>query len=86
MDMRFYWARDRVKQKHFNVLWKPGVINIGDYFTKHHPPEHHKGTRTVYLHCTNIDQDSAKKFYSKCTSNMTQGKIMPTRGYNDTVA
>ena len=42
MDMQFYWMKDRVKQKHFFVYWKPGIQNMGDYFTKHHPPHHHR--------------------------------------------
>ena len=50
MDMRFYWIRDRVQQKQFNVYWKPGKENYGDYFTKHHAPIHHRRMRSVYLH------------------------------------
>ena len=37
MGMHFYWVRDRVKQKHFDVFWKPGVSNLGDYFTSKTP-------------------------------------------------
>eukprot|EP00957_Ditylum_brightwellii_P143847 10960626-Ditylum_brightwellii.AAC.1 len=42
IDMRFYWVRDRVKQKQFIVYWEPGSNNKVDYFTKHHPSEHHR--------------------------------------------
>ena len=28
MDMRFYWVRNRVEQKHFEVKWKPGKMNL----------------------------------------------------------
>lgn len=42
MDMRFYWVRDRVKQGQFRVYWAPAETNLADYFTKHHPPSHHK--------------------------------------------
>ena len=42
MDMQFYWMKDRVKQKYFFVYWKPGSQNMGGYFTKHHPPHHHR--------------------------------------------
>jgi hypothetical protein len=45
MDMRFYWVKDRVEQDQFNVGWAPGDTNMGDYFTKHHSPSHHKCTR-----------------------------------------
>ncbi len=54
MDMRFYWVRDRVRQNHFLVYWKPGRENLGDYFTKHHPPAHHQTMRSTYLAQTAI--------------------------------
>jgi hypothetical protein len=50
MDMRLYWVKDRVEQQQFNVGWAPGNTNLGDYFTKHHSPAHHKRTRPYYLH------------------------------------
>ena len=49
MDMRFYWLRDRVKQKQFYVHWKRGTTNIADYYTKHHSPNHHKIMRNIVL-------------------------------------
>ena len=42
MDMRFYWVQDRVDQKHYIVYWRPGSLNLGDYFTNHFPGAHHK--------------------------------------------
>ena len=42
MDMRFHWLRKRQQQKHVNIFWKPGILNLGDYHTKHHPASHHK--------------------------------------------
>ena len=50
IDMRFYWLRDRVRQGQFTVVWAPGSTNLADYFTKHHPPHHHRAMRPVYLH------------------------------------
>ena len=35
MYMRFYWIQDRIKKDHFNVFWKQGTENLGEYFTKH---------------------------------------------------
>ena len=49
MDMRFNWILDRSTQKHFNVLWKPGKINLADYFTKHHSTVHRKRMRNIYV-------------------------------------
>jgi hypothetical protein len=48
--MRFYLVEDRVEQGQFNVGWAPGDTNMGDYFTKHHSPAHHKRMRPYYLH------------------------------------
>jgi hypothetical protein len=45
MDVRFYWFKDIVEQSQFKVGWAPGDTNIGDYFTKHHSPAHHKCMR-----------------------------------------
>ena len=45
MDMRFHWVSDRMNQKQLRVYWGPGRENEGDYFTKHHPPSHHKSRR-----------------------------------------
>ena len=30
IDIRFYWVLDWVEQKHFEVKWKPGHMNLGD--------------------------------------------------------
>jgi hypothetical protein len=50
MDMRFYWIQDRIEQKQFDVRWAAGDTNLADYYTKHHPPAHHKRLRPFYLH------------------------------------
>ena len=49
MDTHSYWVRDWVEQKNFEVKWKPGHMNLGDYFTKHYPPTHHRSMRQTYL-------------------------------------
>ena len=33
----------------FDLIWVEGKQNAADYFTKHHPPWHHKRMRHVYL-------------------------------------
>jgi hypothetical protein len=50
MDMRFYWIRDRVAQGQFVVYWRKGSDDDADYFTKQHPPSHHRLKRSRYLH------------------------------------
>ncbi len=34
MDTRFHWTRDRVRQGQFIVVWRPGLKNLADIFTK----------------------------------------------------
>ena len=45
IDMRFYWVRDRCKQKHFLIYWAPVKYNMGDYHTntKFHSPPYQGG-------------------------------------------
>ena len=50
MDMRFYWVKDRVQQKQFNVCWRSGKSNLADYPTKHHTGNHHCQVRLIYLY------------------------------------
>ena len=50
IDMRFYWIRDRVKQGQFQVFWRKGSEQLGDYYTKHFPASHHREMRPIYLH------------------------------------
>ena len=65
MDMWFYWVQDRVKKIHFNTFCKPGVTNLGEYFTKHNPPHHHLQMWPVYLHFEDhTKNDSVRVCYS----------------------
>ena len=49
MNMRWYWIQDRVRQKQFLVYYRLGATNLGDPFTKHHPPSHVRLIRPYYL-------------------------------------
>jgi hypothetical protein len=53
-DIRFHWLRDRIAPKHLKVFWDKGLNNLADYFTKHHPPHHHRLMRPKYIHFSNI--------------------------------
>ena len=48
-DMRYYWLRDRSIKKQFNIFWAKAILNLADYFTKHHPTKHHRATRHTYV-------------------------------------
>jgi hypothetical protein len=50
MDMRYHWLTDRVRQKQFDVYWRPGRENLADYHTQHHSLQHHKDMRHLILH------------------------------------
>lgn len=71
IDMRNYWLRDRVKQKQFKVHWQPGLDNKADYFTKHHPPQHHRDIRSTYLHPQTKQANAANK------SDRIEGVLKP---------
>jgi hypothetical protein len=49
MDMRFHWLRVRKSQDQLKIYWQPGKMNLADYFTKHHPPNHHTNVRAEIL-------------------------------------
>jgi hypothetical protein len=53
MDMRYHWLADRVRQKKFDVFWRPGRENLCDYHTKHHSAQHRKDMRGLILHQEN---------------------------------
>lgn len=53
IDMRFYWIKDRIKQGHFDIFWRPGTENLADYWTKHHPASHHREMRPIVLNNSN---------------------------------
>ena len=51
MDMRFYcyWMRCLNAQGQFCYYWRPGKVNLADYYTKHHPQPHHVIMRREFL-------------------------------------
>jgi hypothetical protein len=70
MDMRYYWLRDRVRQKQFNVFWEPGINNLADYPTKHHSGAHHKRLRDIYLY----DKEKSPSTIQGCIKIMNSDK------------
>jgi hypothetical protein len=56
MDMRYHWLTNRVRKKQFDVYWRPGRENLGDYHTKHQSAQHHKYMRGLILHQENSFQ------------------------------
>jgi hypothetical protein len=52
-DMIYHWLTDRVRQKQFDLYWRPGRENLGNYHTTHHSAQHHKDMRHLILHEAN---------------------------------
>ena len=50
IDVRFYWLRDRAEQGQFCIYWDAGKNNLADYFTKHHPPMHHRRMQKIHTY------------------------------------
>jgi hypothetical protein len=53
LEMQYHWLTDRVRQNQFDVYWRPGRENLGDYHTKHHSAQHHKDMLHLILHEAN---------------------------------
>ena len=50
-DIKYNWLRDRQAQQQFEITRQKGSTNQADYFTKHHPPSHHKLKHYDYILC-----------------------------------
>jgi hypothetical protein len=48
-DMRWNWLRDKATHEQLRIYWGKGEDNEADYFTKHHPPTHHRVMRPKYV-------------------------------------
>jgi hypothetical protein len=62
MDMHFHWLRDRgINQTQFRFYWRPGTLQQGDYWTKHHSPAHHRQMRGEILSPYKVVMDLQEK-------------------------
>ena len=59
IDMRYHWLKDRSNMGHFYIYWDKGEGNLGDYYTKHHPPWHQFKMRPIVL-----NNPSGTQYYS----------------------
>jgi hypothetical protein len=50
MEMKYFWTCEIDAQKVFLFKWHPGMENLVDYQSKHHPGGHHTAVRPYYLH------------------------------------
>ena len=63
-DMRYHWLRDSKTKGNYNIFWASGKNNHADYYTKHHPPQHHREMRAKYFHLCSLLTKSNKQFKS----------------------
>jgi hypothetical protein len=49
MDMQFHWLQCCYAQDQYWYYWRPGTKNLADYWTKHHPANHHKSFQPQIL-------------------------------------
>jgi hypothetical protein len=86
IDMKYYWLQDRVRQKQFDVYWRPGKDNLADYHTKHHPAQHHQDMHPILLHqynSLNVLRGCAKlpqpKLYQPTDTQTSQRTLRATQ-------
>ena len=76
--MRFYWLKDRAAQNQFNIFWAPESVNLADYFTKIHPPSHHKKVRPIYVY----DKENSPLVLQGCVTILQASSTKPTRPFS----
>ena len=50
IDMRWWWLRDKEREKQLHIYWQPGTENLADYYSKHHYGIVHRMVRPKHLH------------------------------------
>ena len=70
-NIRLYWVRDCIKQRKLDLIWCKGKTNKAEYFTKRHPPWHHKKMWYQYLHKALISQLALR-------AHIVRGCVTPT--------
>jgi hypothetical protein len=45
MEMRYFWTWEKDAQNVYSFKWYPGMENLADYQSKHHPGAHHTTVR-----------------------------------------
>jgi hypothetical protein len=50
MEMRYFWTCEKDAQNVCSFQWHPGMENLANYQSKHHPGAHYTAVRPYYLH------------------------------------
>lgn len=80
MDMRFHWLRNRETLKQFRFYWRPGNMNLADYWTKHHPAAHHKNMREEFLTPATMLEEFRNRIQTNMAGNVTENTSVFLRG------
>jgi hypothetical protein len=80
MDMKFHWLCHHKPQDQFKVYWQPGKTNLADYFTKHHPPNHHTNVRAEFLTKVQYLAEARQKQLVNGQTNTPQTQIAKLQG------
>jgi hypothetical protein len=78
MDMRFWCLLDCDAQEQFRFFWRPGTINHGDYWTKHHCSAHHQEKRIEILTPLFIIQ-ALRASTNRCPATSGKGIMLTTQ-------
>ena len=81
MEMCFHWLRCRDAQGQFRYYWRPGTQNLADYFTKHHPPTHHKSVCPTIL--TDVNNPEYRKFFVTHNASSPQTNVESSVNVNE---
>jgi len=72
MDIRIRCLKCLEAQGQFEIHWRPGKMNLADYFTKHHAPAHHPNIRSEFL-------TRVKDLAEARSQRTVQGQTNPTK-------
>jgi hypothetical protein len=83
-DLRYWWMKDCIHQGQFDLNWSPGKFDLADYFTKHHPPWHHRKMRYKYLQKVNSMQSLQNTVSARgCVSSTNPAGVPWNTGRTD---
>ena len=52
--MKWHWLIYKEVLEQLRVYWDKRMNKGAEYFTKHHPPIHHRQIRPRYIHTSNL--------------------------------
>jgi hypothetical protein len=79
MEMKYFWTYEKDAQKVILFKWHPGMENLADYQSKHHPGGHHTAVRPYYLHKKNTPLELPRAMCPStlkgCVGTLTDGYV-----------